>query len=171
MNKLETLINQLCPDGVKFCPLWSVTAWDKKFREVDNNKQKQVINYKKYFLGEEQRQLVSSEGTIKILTTYQSELYAKETDVLDYITNGEVVCIPWGGNAIVQYYKGKFITGDNRIATSLDTRKLSNRFLWHVLCDKIDIISSYYRGSGIKHPEMAKILDISIPAILCSSIL
>ena len=41
-----------------------------------------------------------------------------ENDVIDTLSDGEIVCIPWGGNPIVQYYKGKFVTGDNKIATS-----------------------------------------------------
>ena len=76
---------------------------------------------------------------------------------------GEIVCIPWGGNPIVQYYKGKFITSDNRIATSIDVNKLDNKFLYYVLINKLDLISSFYRGAGIKHPDMSKVLDIIIP--------
>ena len=26
-----------------------------------------------------------------------------------------------------------------------------------------DVIGSYYRGAGLKHPEMAKVLDMEIP--------
>lgn len=163
MNKIETLIQTLCPNGVIFKPLWSVTAWDKKFKGVDRSKQKKVINYKKYFLGEEQKALASENGTVKILTTYESSLYAEEKDVAKYVSDGEVVCIPWGGNAIVQYYKGKFITGDNRIATSINVNELDNKFLWYVLKNMIPEISSFYRGSGIKHPEMNKVLHLEIP--------
>uniref|UniRef100_UPI000377DFBC restriction endonuclease subunit S n=1 Tax=Brachyspira innocens TaxID=13264 RepID=UPI000377DFBC len=63
----------------------------------------------------------------------------------------------------VQYYKGKFITSDNRIATSIDVNKLDNKFLYYVLINKLDLISSFYRGAGIKHPDMSKVLDIIIP--------
>lgn len=75
----------------------------------------------------------------------------------------EVVYIPWGGNPIVQYYNGRFITGDNRIATSFDKTKLNNKYLYYWLLNKIDLISSLYRGSGIKHPDMVKVLEIDIP--------
>ena len=45
MSKLEKLIQELCPDGVSFKPLWEVTIWDKKFNLVDRHKQPKVINY------------------------------------------------------------------------------------------------------------------------------
>ena len=38
-SKLDELIQQYCPDGVEFVPLWSVTIWDKKFNSVDKKKQ------------------------------------------------------------------------------------------------------------------------------------
>ena len=45
MSKLEKLINELCPNGVEYVPLWSVTIWDKKFNSVDRKKQPKSINY------------------------------------------------------------------------------------------------------------------------------
>lgn len=163
MSKINELIQTLCPDGVEWKHLYEVTVWDKRFNSVERYKQLTVIDYKKYFLGEEQKQLVSDGGSVKILTTYASNLYADENSVADYITDGEIVCIPWGGNAIVQYYKGKFVTGDNRIATSLDVNVLSNKYLYYMMQCNLHLIASFYRGSGIKHPDMSKVLDILIP--------
>lgn len=163
MSKIEDLIKQYCPNGVEWKHLYEVTVWDKRFNSVERYKQPTVIDYKKYFLGEEQKQLVSDGGSVKILTTYASNLYADENSVADYITDGEIVCIPWGGNAIVQYYKGKFVTGDNRIATSLDVNVLSNKYLYYMMQCNLHLIASFYRGSGIKHPDMSKVLDILIP--------
>lgn len=40
MSKLKELIDQLCPDGVPFKPLWELTIWDKKFNGVEKYKQK-----------------------------------------------------------------------------------------------------------------------------------
>lgn len=162
MSKLNDLIKELCPDGVVYKALWEVTTWDKKFTGVEKFKQPEVIKYH-YILGEEQKNLVKPNGEIKILTTYESNLYAIEEEVKDILSDGEIVCIPWGGNVVVQYYKGKFITGDNRIATSNDTKKLSNKFLYYILKNKINELSLLYRGSGIKHPEMSKVLEIKIP--------
>ena len=140
MSKIEDLIKQYCPNGCEWKPLYEVTVWDKRFNSVERYKQPAVIDYKKYFLGEEQKRLVSENGSVKILTTYVSNLYADEDAVADYLTDGEVVCIPWGGNAIVQYYKGKFITGDNRIATSSDVNVLSNKYLYYLMQENLYLI-------------------------------
>ncbi len=62
-------------------------------------------------------------GNIKYISTGISgdDRYTTEELAGDYLAEGEVVCIPWGGTPNVKYHKGKFVTGDNRIATSLDT--------------------------------------------------
>ena len=162
MSVFEELLKKHCPDGVEYVSLWSVTIWDKKFNSVDKDKQKTTIKYK-YYLADELKELVVENGDVKILTTNISNLFTLEKLVSNSLSYGEIVCIPWGGNPIVQYYKGKFITSDNRIATSIDVNKLDNKFLYYVLINKLDLISSFYRGSGIKHPDMSKVLDIIIP--------
>ena len=159
MSKIDEL---LMNEEVEWKKLWEVTIWDKKFKGVDKFKQNKINKYHYYF-SNELNKLSSDEGTIKILTTNKTELYAIEESVKNNISEGEIVCIPGGGNAIVQYYNGKFITSDNRIATSLDTNKLNNKFLYYFLLNKIDLIASFYRGSGIKHPDMCKVLELEIP--------
>ena len=162
MSKLEELIKELCPDGVEYKPLWFLTIWDKKFNSVDRHKQTKVIKYK-YYLAADLKGLESQTGDVKILTTSISDLWTTEEYVKDTMSEGEIVCIPWGGNPVVQYYSGKFVTGDNRIATSANTSVLSNKFLYYFMQNRISDIASFYRGSGIKHPDMAKVLDLMIP--------
>lgn len=162
MTKLEELINELCPNGVEYKYLWELTIWDKKFNSVERYKQEKVHSYT-YYLASDLKSLESEHGTVKILTTNQTNLWANEYDVIDTLSEREIVCIPWGGNPIVQYYNGKFITGDNRIATSKDTNILSNKYLYYVLLNRLSEIASFYRGSGIKHPDMSKVLNIEIP--------
>ena len=162
MSKLDDLIKELCPNGVEYKYLWEVTTWDKKFNGVDNAKQKNTIKYS-YYLASDLKSLNAKDGDVKILTTNITNLWAKEDDVRANMMLGEIVCIPWGGNPIVQYYKGKFITGDNRIATSNDTTILNNKYLYYCLQNKILEITSFYRGSGIKHPNMNEVLHIQIP--------
>ncbi len=162
MSRLEQLIEKFCPNGVEFRYIWEVTAWDKRFNIVDDYKQKKIIKYT-YYLSSDLKELVAPNGTVKILTTNKSDLWANEDDVVKTLSDGEIVCIPWGGNPIVQYYKGKFVTGDNRIATSLNVSILDNKFLYYCMQNKLEDIASFYRGSGIKHPNMSKVLDIQIP--------
>lgn len=147
---------------MEYHPLWSLTAWDKKFNGIDKSKQKRVIKYN-YLLAADLKSYQVDEGTVKLLTTNISNLYTSEELAGDLASEGEVVAIPWGGNPIVQYYKGRFLTADNRIATSLDTNNLNNKFLYYCMLSQMKLISSFYRGSGIKHPEMAKVLDLEIP--------
>ena len=162
MSKIEQLLKKHCPDGVEYKHLWEVTIWDKRFNAVENYKQPQVIKYK-YFLASELKPLIVEGGTIKILTTNNSNLYTTEDLAEENYSDGEIIAIPWGGNPIVQYFKGKFLTSDNRIAVSNDTSYLNTKYLYYCLLDSIDIISTFYRGSGIKHPNMAKVLDFQIP--------
>ena len=162
MSRLEELIQQYCPDGVEYRPIWSLTAWDKKFNGIDKSKQKKVIKYN-YLLAADLKSYQVEGGTVKLLTTNISNLYTTEELAEDLASDGEVVAIPWGGNPIVQYYKGRFLTADNRIATSLDTTLLNNKFLYYCMLSKMKVIASFYRGSGIKHPDMSKVLDLEIP--------
>lgn len=163
MNRIDELIKKLCPNGVEYRPIWSLTAWDKKFNGVDKEKQKKVISYK-YYLSTDFTKVEKKNGNIKYISTGISgdDRYTTEELAGDYIADGEVVCIPWGGTPNVKYHKGKFVTGDNRIATSLDVNILSNKFLYYWMQSKINVISKFYRGSGIKHPSMKDVLDMNI---------
>ena len=163
MSKLDNLIEKMCPNGVEYKPIWSLTAWDKKFNGVDKEKQKNVISYK-YYLSTDFAKVEKKNGNIKYISTGISgdDRYTTEELAGDYLAEGEVVCIPWGGTPNVKYHKGKFVTGDNRIATSLDVNILSNKFLYYWMQSKINVISKFYRGSGIKHPSMKDVLDMNI---------
>ena len=163
MSKVEALIKELCPNGVVYKYLWEVTAWDKKFNAVDSRKQAKTIKYT-YLLASELRKLAVDNGDIKLLST-GGEVYGWTTEQLagKNVSEGEVVAIPWGGRATVQYYNGKFVTADNRIATSLDTNYLDNKFLYYFMLGHLKTLQSFYRGSGIQHPSMAKVLDMRIP--------
>lgn len=164
MNKLNDLIEKLCPNGVEYKPLWKVTVWDKKFNGVEKEKQLKVISYK-YYLSADFDKVERENGEIKYIQTgiTKKERYTTEALAKEYLAEGEVVCIPWGGTPNVKYHKGKFVTGDNRIATSIDTKILNNKFLYYYLDANIELISSFYRGSGIKHPNMKSVLEMSIP--------
>lgn len=159
LNYLEKLLDGV---EVEYKALWEVTIWDKKFNAVDNFKQSKIIKYH-YFLAKDFKPLISENGNIKLLTTNISDLYTTEDLAGDNVSEGEVIAIPWGGNSVVQYFNGKFLTSDNRIATSSDINYLNNKYLYYFLINNIELIESFYRGSGIKHPSMAAILDIEIP--------
>lgn len=166
MSRLDELIKEHCPNGVEYVPLWSVTIWDKKFNSVDRNKQLEVINYT-YLLASDLFALEQDGGNVFLLSTGEQTGWTTEEMAGENIHEGEVVTIPWGKSRAVtdciKYYKGKFVTADNRIMTSNNTEKLSNKFLYYYIMSQGKVIDTFYRGSGIKHPDMAKVLDLVIP--------
>ena len=143
-------------------PLWMVTTWDKKFNSVAPGKQKTAIKYH-YLLAGDLKEKIVPGGDIKLLTTSETDWWTTEDKVAGLVSEGEIVSIPWGGNPNVQYFKGRFVTADNRIATSSDRGILDNKFLYYFMLAKKNAIGSFYRGAGLKHPEMAKVLDMEIP--------
>ena len=166
MNLLKKLIQNLCPDGVKSVPLWTVTIWDKRFNTVDRKKQVQVINYH-YLLAANLFALERDGGDVFLLSTGERVGWTTQELAGPNMHEGEVVTIPWGKTRpvtdCIKYYKGKFVTADNRIMTSFDTSVLLNKYLYYWIMTQGKIIDGFYRGSGIQHPNMAKILDMQIP--------
>lgn len=145
-----------------FIPLWKVTAWDKKFKNVTKGKQKEVRKYH-YYLAEEMKALEKQSGDVFLLSTGDFSGWTTEEAVGRSVSEGEIVSIPWGGYPNIKYYKGKFITSDNRIATSTDLGILSNRYLYYFMLSKVDYLDSIYRGTGLRHPDMSAVLEMLIP--------
>ena len=162
MSNIKQLIQQLCPNGVEWKMLGEVTYWDKRFNEVDRSMQPEIRKYH-YYLANELEDLESPSGTIKILYTSNRVAFAEEEDVKDNVVDAEIVAIPWGGNANIKYFNGKFITADNRIAVVRDKSILSTKYVYYWLTQNQAEIDSFYRGAGIKHPSMLKMLSLPIP--------
>ena len=166
MSRLDELIQQYCPDGVEFVPLWSVTIWDKKFNSVDKKKQPKVIPYP-YLLAKDMFALQQEDGDVFLLSTGEQTGWTTEEIAGGFLCEGEVVSIPWGKSRkvseVMKYYKGKFVTADNRIATASDTSILSNKYLYYWMMSQGELIDSFYRGSGLKHPSMKDVLDMKMP--------
>ena len=165
MPKLDELIRDLCPDEVESVPLWSVTIWDKRFSSVDRKKQPKIINYS-YLLASDLFAVQVDGGDVFLLSTGEQTGWTTKELAGENLREGEVVTIPWGKSRpitdCIKYYKGKFVTADNRIMTSNDTKKLSNKYLYYWIMSQGRVIDTFYRGTGIKHPDMAKVLDMLI---------
>lgn len=112
-------------------------------------------------------ELVQDTGDVFLLSTGEKTGWTTEELAGDNMCEGEVVTIPWGKsrpvNEVIKYYKGKFITADNRIATSIDTTILLNKYLFYWMLNEGGTIDKFYRGSGIKHPSMNDVLNMKIP--------
>ena len=164
MSKIEQLIQQLCPEGVEYKRLHELTTWDKRFNGVDKSMQPKTISYP-YLLAKDLISLEVANGDVRLLETGISKdlKWTTEEKAGDYVCEGEIVAIPWGGTPNVKYYKGKFVTADNRIATANDKSILSNKYLYYWMANNIDTIAKLYRGAGIQHPSMAGVLNLEIP--------
>jgi len=163
MSFMEKLLDGV---EVEWKALWEVTIWDKRFNAVDNHKQPKIINYP-YLLAAELFNLEQDNGDVFLLSTGEKTGWTIEELAGTYLREGEVVTIPWGKSRpvkdVIKYYKGRFVTADNRIATSNDIDKLLNKFLYYWMMSQANVIDRFYRGSGIQHPSMAAVLDMKIP--------
>jgi type I restriction enzyme S subunit len=160
MHKLLTGIE------IEWKSLWEVTTWDKRFNSINKVKQPNVIKYP-YLLASQLFKLEKDSGNVFLLSTGERTGWTTEDVAAEYLCEGEVVTIPWGKSRpvkdVLKYYNGKFVTADNRIATSNDTNVLLNKFLYYWMQNQSSVIDRFYRGSGIKHPSMANVLDMKIP--------
>ena len=164
MNRIERMLQELCPEEVEYKPLWQVTVWDKNFKGVDRSWQSRVISYP-YVLANVFDEIEVEGGNVKLLGTgiIDNDRWTTEEKAGQNLCEGEIVAIPWGGTPNVKYYNGKFVTADNRIATSIDKTILSNKFLYYYLSSQINQIAKLYRGAGIQHPSMFGVLSFEIP--------
>lgn len=141
--------------------IWEVTIWDKKFNGVEDYKQPEVKKYP-YALAKELFAMEDNSGDVFLLSTGGYSGWTTEKKAGQFMCHGEVVTIPWGGVAIVKYTNGKFVTADNRLATSKNTQVLSNKFLYLAMLIKTDVLNTFYRGASIKHPSMEDVLNLEI---------
>ena len=141
--------------------LWTLTIWDKNFNEVERKKQQKIIKYP-YVLADVFKTIEDDSGNVLLLSTGGYVGYTTELKAGSNLCEGEIVAIPWGGSPNVKYFKGKFVTADNRIATSNDIETLTNKYLYYWLSSKIKYLESIYRGASIKHPSMSDVLNMQI---------
>ncbi|MCD8373166.1 MAG: restriction endonuclease subunit S [Clostridia bacterium] len=141
--------------------LWTITTWDKKFNEVEKEKQPRVIKYP-YVLAEVFNKIEDETGDVRLLSTGTYIGYTTEEKAGDNLCEGEIVAIPWGGIPNIKYFKGKFVTADNRIAISNDENIIKTAFISCWLQSHISQLESFYRGASIKHPSMSDVLNMVI---------
>ena len=161
-NKIEKLINELCPDGVEFKELWKITNWDKKFNAVDNKKQNKILSFK-HVSAKKLKELETEDWNVKLLATWKFDGWTTEKNAWLYLNEWEVITIPTWGSANIKYYNGKFVDSWNLLASSIDNNILNLKYLYYFLLTKNLLIESLFRWSWVKHPSMWEILEIKIP--------
>lgn len=146
--------------------LYEVTIWDTKFKGTDKIKQPRVISFK-HVTAKELKNIKCESGDIKLLSTGLFDGFTNKQKAGDNISEGEVITFPTGGTSNIKYFNGKFVDSGNNIAISLDPSKYNLKYIYYSLLCRKDEIESLYRGVGIKHPDMPKILelDMNIPSI------
>ncbi len=162
MSRLEELIKEKCPNGVKYKKLYEITNWDKRFNGVSQDMQTNILSYK-HVSAELLKSLLQDNGNIKLLSTGLFDGYTTEELANDLVNEGEVISIPSGGAANIKYYNGKFVDSGNNLASSRDDELYNLKYIFYVLQSKNNVVSDYFRGSGVKHPSMPDILKIDIP--------
>ena len=130
MNRIEKLLQKLCPDGVEFKALGEVTIWDKKFKEVEN--QTKMIKFK-HISAAALKSLKCKNGTIKLLSTGNFDGFTTQDLSKDFINDDEVISLPSGGVANIKYHKGKFVDSGNLLAVSADTKTIDLKFIYYFL--------------------------------------
>ena len=160
LNKLLDFSNS---SDVEWKSLWEITIWNKRFRNVEKNKQKEILKCFSVSSKDLNNIQQDQNGDIKLLSTkkndqrFTSEQFCKKFNV------DEVISIPEGGDANIKYTNGKFVNSLNLLCKSYDNKKVNLKFIYYYLvCNKFLIINQYL-GSAIKHPQMDKILEIQIP--------
>ena len=166
MNKLDELIREYCPQGIKYKKLYEITIWNKKFKGVDKSKQP-VIMPRKSMQSKELEALNTGRGDICLLFA-GVDIGWTDIEIPDsFISSGEVIAIPEGKstplNKVMKYYNGKFVPSNNLIATTLDNNNLNLKYLFYVLQTMETGIEIMYQGDSLKHPKMPEILELDIP--------
>ena len=146
----------------EYNPLWKVTNWNKKFNNVEKNKQQKITKFLSVS-AKKLKELLVEEGNIKLLSTGIFDGYTNELLANNFICEGEVITLPEDDNANIKYWKSKFVNSLNLIATSSNDNLYSLKFIYYFLIFKNKWIENQYRGSNVKHPNMAEILELKIP--------
>lgn len=78
-----------------------------------------------------------------------------------YLYDDEAIIIGTGGNAVINYYKGKFNYSTDCIAVK-GNNQFDTKYLYYNLIFQIDYISSLFRGVGLKHLNKNDFFNIDI---------
>ncbi|UUD35483.1 restriction endonuclease subunit S [Mycoplasmopsis caviae] len=145
--------------------LWQIATFDKKFKDVERYKQLETLKIH-HFLASELEKFEDKDGDVLLLSTGNYISYTKSEKVKEYLVDDEIVSIQGGGSCDttcnIKYYKGKFITADNRIFKSKDQSRVLTKYIYYYLKNIEDEVINLYQGSGIKHPNMNKFLNLDI---------
>lgn len=142
MNRIEKLLQKLCPDGVEFKALGEV--WIKA------EKSKFGVNQIKQILA-------TQENGYKCFTSGIKSYFVSQ-----FLVNGEYIFMNDGGFADIKYYDGKAFYTDHTFCFT--TTQINVKFLYYFLKMNQNLINSiYFQGTGLKNLNKNKIATFKIP--------
>lgn len=163
MSRINDLIKEMCPNGVKYLELYKVIKWNKRFSGVNKEWQPEIVSIKSNVSAQELKSLALDSGHIKLLSTGNFDGYTDRSVYTGDVNDLEVITIPSGGTANIKYYNGQFINSGNIIGTSTDYDKYYLKYIYYCLLNKNELVQSFFRGSSVQHPDMKQIIQIKIP--------
>ena len=149
---------------VEYKKLWEIVDFDKRFKDVDKEKQTNVLKFKHISASLLKKySIVSNCKEVKLLSTGYFGGYTKYNKNDININQGEIISIPSGGEAILKYHNGYFIDSLNILFSSKNIKLWNLKFIYYFLVQQINYIKECFVGSSIKHSNMKKIINIKIP--------
>ena len=144
MARLDKLIEELCPHGVEY----------KRIEQlISKNPFKQLG-------AKELENLKVEKGNIKLLPSSQNYDWWTNEEVAkkNNICEGEVISLGRARYANIKYHKGKFISSNNHLITSIDEKVVLNRYLFHFISSNL---SKFYVDTST-YPKLDSNIFITI---------
>lgn len=141
-----------------------IVIFDKRFKGVSKDKQKQVVSFK-HVSAETLKKLIVEEGDVRLLATGLFSGYTTKELAGNNLNTGEVITIPTGGNANIKYHSGDFVDSGNILCVAKDN-SVYLKYVYYGLLSQNDYLESCFKGTGIHHPYMPDIWETKIP-FLC----
>lgn len=147
---------------IKTYKLYELVNFDKRFKGVDKEKQKEILKFKHITAEKLKSYKKSDNGNVRLISTGNLDFYTDVDVKSNEVNFGEVISLPSGGTANLKYHNGYFIDALNILFSSKDTTKYNLKYVYHYLKSRISEIQNNYRGSSIQHPDMTSIIEMSI---------
>jgi len=139
MNKIEKLINELCPNGVEF----------KKLKNIITVAPKSPFGVTKL--------LKMEKGNYLTITSGKKSFY-----VDNFLVDGEYIFVNDGGQADIKYNFGKTMYSDHIFAFKVN--EYNTKYLYFYLLNISNFINKkLFIGSTLKNLNKKKFLNLAIP--------
>ncbi|MBY7705480.1 restriction endonuclease subunit S, partial [Vibrio harveyi] len=163
-GRVEKIDNELNNQkSLDYKRLHEVVYFDKKFKGVEKDKQRKILKFHHISSNKMKSIDIEKNGIVRLLSTGKLDGYCNISTEKEIVNFGEVISIPTGGSAILKYHHGFFIDSLNILFSSQDPEIYYLKYIYYALLNKVEYIQQCFKGSSIQHPDMKKIIDITIP--------